>query len=110
MPPTRARDRAWRCKVTGIRFARIATARRDVMRGFLLGAIVGAAAMWVWGGELRSRFGDSIDGVVDRALGVLDAIDDRLEMLRERLDSLKMNEPGNERRERWDTPLAGGPA
>ena len=69
------------------------------MRTFLMGAILGALAMWVWGDQVRARFGESVDGAVDRALGLLDAVDDRLETLRGRLDSMTTTAGGAERRE-----------
>ena len=67
------------------------------MRTFLLGAIIGALAMWVWGDQVRARFGESVDGAVDRALGLLDTVDDGLEHLRGRLDS--MTASGRNRRQ-----------
>jgi hypothetical protein len=58
------------------------------MRTFLMGAIVGALAMWLYGDQVRARFGNTVDGAVDRALGLLDAVDDGLASLRGRLDSM----------------------
>jgi hypothetical protein len=80
------------------------------MGSFLLGAIVGAGAMWFYGDQVRARLGGSIDSAVDRALGVLDAIDDRLEALRERLDSMTTDRATDRNRERRDFPAATGSA
>lgn len=58
------------------------------MAGFLFGALVGAAAMWMWGDKVRTQFADRIDGVVDQVLGVLDGVEDRLDALRTRVDAM----------------------
>ena len=68
------------------------------MRTFLMGVVIGAAAMWMWGDQVRAQFGERLDGAVDRALGLLDAVDDRLDALRGRLDSMTTT-AGAERRE-----------
>ena len=81
------------------------------MRGFMLGAVVGAVAMWVWGDKMRTQFGDRLDGLVDQVLGVLDAVDDRLETLRTRVDALSTSpERAGDRRERGDMSVTGRPA
>jgi hypothetical protein len=58
------------------------------MRIFLLGAVVGATAMWMWGDRVRAQFSEQIDGVVDQVLGVLDRVEDGLDALRTRVDAL----------------------
>jgi hypothetical protein len=78
----------------------IARFRKDgggMMRTFLMGAILGALAMWIWGDQVRARFGNSVDGVVDRALGLVDAVDDQLDALRGRLDSMTTTGGGTRR-------------
>lgn len=59
------------------------------MSRFLLGAFVGAAAMWIWGDEMRQRFGAQVDALVSRALDVLDAFEDRVGVVRERLEDVR---------------------
>jgi hypothetical protein len=81
------------------------------MRGFLLGAIVGAAAMWLWGDKMRAQVSERVDALVDQVLGVLDAVDDRLEALRHRVDAMSSApERAAERRERADVSAMGGSA
>jgi hypothetical protein len=81
------------------------------MGGFLLGAVAGAAAMWIWGDTIRTRFADRIDGVVDQVLGVLDGVEDRLDGLRTRVDAMASGSAGTgERRERRTVRTASGSA
>ena len=61
------------------------------MRTFLMGAFVGAAAMWLWGDRVRARFGAQVDGAVDRVLGALDTVDDQVQSLRGRVESFATN-------------------
>ena len=68
------------------------------MQTFLMGVVIGAAAMWMWGDQVRAQFGERLEGAVDRALGLLDAVDDRLDALRGRLDSMTST-GGAERRQ-----------
>jgi|RhiMetdeSRZDD1v2_1073273.scaffolds.fasta_scaffold269908_1 hypothetical protein len=78
------------------------------MRGFVLGAVTGAIAMWLWGDRVRAQFGDRLDSLVDQVLGVLDAVDDRLESLRTRVDALSTTaERPGDRRERDDMSIPG---
>lgn len=69
------------------------------MRTFLLGAFVGAAAMWMWGDQFRTRFGAQVDGAVDRVLGALDTLDDQIASVRGRVESFATDAEHTRRRD-----------
>ena len=56
------------------------------MKGFILGAIAGGVAMWLYGDQIREYVDDMTAGVRDRAVAGLEGAADRLQSVAETVE------------------------
>jgi hypothetical protein len=56
------------------------------MKGFLIGAIAGAAAMWLYGDQIREYVDEMTSGVRERAAAKLEGAADRLQSVAESVE------------------------
>ena len=57
------------------------------MKGFLIGAIAGGLAMWLYGDQIREYVDDMTSGVRERAAAKLEGAADRLQSVAESVES-----------------------
>ena len=67
------------------------------MKGFLIGAIAGAAAMWLYGDQIREYVDDMTSGVRERAASKLEGAADRLQSVAESVEG-GLSEAANQAR------------
>ena len=56
------------------------------MKGFLIGAIAGAATMWLYGDQIREYVDEMTSGVRERAASKLEGAADRLQSVAESVE------------------------
>jgi hypothetical protein len=64
-----------------------------VVKAFMLGAVVGGAAVWLWGGRLRGALDGQLRAVCDGLVELVDAATDSLTAWRHRLDAVGRGAP-----------------
>jgi Cu/Ag efflux pump CusA len=57
-----------------------------VMKGFLIGAIAGGVAMWLYGDQIREYVDDMTSGVRERTAAKLEGAADRLQSVAESVE------------------------
>ena len=57
-----------------------------MIKSFLAGVIVGGAAMWIWGDQLRNTIDDATSGVRTRAAEQLHGVADTLQSVADTVD------------------------
>lgn len=68
------------------------------MKGFIIGAIAGGLAMWMYGDQIREYVDDMTSGVRERAAAGLEGAADRLQSVAESVESGLSDAPNQARR------------
>jgi hypothetical protein len=60
--------------------------KESLMKGFIIGAIAGGMAMWLYGDQIREYVDDMTSGVRERAAAGLEGAADRLQSVAESVE------------------------